>query len=198
MLVDFVQKDIAESSLLGSLTAIVICSYLTIQNCIFNDSILVHTMAILSLCISTELPGCGSASVSKVIYCRAPAAFIASPGYPATMQPADRRWIIEGQIGEYVILDFVDLDIWHEDENNIVLCSNNYVIVDDVALNGQRTEKGRYCSADTIRKEVKSSWHMIELRYLIEKSEGGTGFMAKYRIIDFVMKDAEEAADGNS
>ena len=131
-----------------------------------------------------------------MIYCRADAAFITSPGFPAAIQPADRRWIIEGQIGQYIILEFVHLDIWHEGENNIVLCSNNYVIVDDVALNGQRTEKGRYCSAGTSIEKIQSSWHMMELRYLIEKSEGGVGFMAMYTIIDFVMKESDEATNG--
>ena len=119
-----------------------------------------------------------------------------SSGYPSTIHPADRRWIIEGKIGEYIILEFVDLDIWHEDENAIVPCSNNYVTVDDVTLNGQRTEQGRFCSASTTREKIQSSWHMMELRYLIETSEGGTGFMAKYTIIDFVMEAQEEGENG--
>ena len=145
--------------------------------------------------VSAEFPGC-SAADSRVVYCRAPAAFITSPGYPAAIQPADRRWIIEGQIGEYIILDFVDLDIWHDDENRSVLCSNNYVIVDDIALNGQKTEKGRFCSTSPSREKIQSSWHMMELTYLIEKSEGGTGFMAKYAVIDGVMKESDEIANG--
>ena len=119
---------------------------------------------------------------------------ITSPGYPATIQATDRRWIIEGKIGQYIILEFVDLDIWHADENAVVSCPNNYVIVEDIALNGQTTETGRFCSSSTTRGKIQSSWHMMELRYLIEMSEGGRGFMAKYTIVDFVMKESEETA----
>ena len=129
-----------------------------------------------------------------MIYCQAPSALITSPGYPATIQPADRRWIIEGKIGQYIILEFVDLDIWHEDENSVVPCPNNHVIVEDVALNGQTTEMGRFCSSSTTRGKIQSSWHMMELRYLIEMSEGGRGFMAKYTIFDFDVKESDETA----
>ena len=95
-------------------------------------------------------------------------------------------------MGQYITLTFLAIDIWNKDSSDALQpCPNNYVIVYDISWNGQKSTKGRYCAANNPRKDIQSSWETVQLRYLIDTTEGGSGFMAKYEIIDYVRKDID-------
>ena len=162
--------------------------------CIYH----VNFLFIIYCCLLlTDLPGCGSSSGASTVYCREPAGLLISPGFPAKASPLDKRWTIGGILGQYVILSFIEIDIWNEDSGTSHPCPSNFVIVQDFALNGQNTEIGRYCAANNPRTDIKSSWQNLELRYIIEESNGGTGLIAKYRIINYAIDMFTDLHKGN-
>ena len=92
-------------------------------------------------------------------------------------------WKIRGQYGQYIELQFIELDV------NIRSLVDSFVEVFDFDLRGERSASfGRFTKVTMPHIRLLSSWHMMDVEFRVGNSLTGRGFLGLYTIKDTVIE----------
>ncbi|VDI03838.1 relaxin family peptide receptor 2 [Mytilus galloprovincialis] len=137
-----------------------------------------------------DYPGCG-VNASRFATCTEKTAYIASHLYPSLYTASDTNmWKIRGRYGQYIELQFIELDV------NIFKLVDAFVEVFDFDIVGERSESlGRFTKATKPHFRLVSSWHMMDVEFRVGNDLTGRGFLGLYTIkdnvIDTISNDSE-------
>ena len=147
-----------------------------------NDKTTNIFFTFLKLYIFTDYPGCG-VNASRFATCTEKTAYIASHLYPSLYTASDTNmWKIRGRYGQYIELQFIELDV------NILQLVDAFVEVFDFDIVGERSESlGRFTKATKPHFRLVSSWHMMDVEFRVGNDLTGRGFLGLYTIKDNVI-----------
>ncbi|KAJ8301169.1 hypothetical protein KUTeg_020156, partial [Tegillarca granosa] len=130
-----------------------------------------------------DFPGCGMDTIGCGTTCTQSSAFISSPRYPAVYDQNEFcYWEINGQFGQFVSFEFLDMDIPEKDAT----CTQSYVALYDVGLNDETKLLDRYCYHKRRYEPVITSWHKMKIEFRSEYlTERGYGFLGRYTLVNF-------------
>ncbi|CAC5370001.1 unnamed protein product [Mytilus coruscus] len=99
-------------------------------------------------------------------------------------------WKIRGQYGQYIELQFIELDV------NIMSLVDSFVEVFDFDIRGERSSSfGRFTKSSMPHISLISSWHMIDVEFRVGNSLTGRGFLGLYTIKDTVIQTISNKSD---
>ncbi|XP_071128650.1 G-protein coupled receptor GRL101-like [Mytilus edulis] len=137
-----------------------------------------------------DYPGCG-VNATRFATCTEKTAYIASHLYPSLYTASDTNmWKIRGRYGQYIELQFIELDV------NILQLVDAFVEVFDFDIVGERSESlGRFTKATKPHFRLVSSWHMMDVEFRVGNDLTGRGFLGLYTIKDNVIDTISNDSD---